>query len=486
MPGVGRGTVTTDTAGLTPVAYGDGWVNASLPERTRIVQANPPLAPLPDLAAAIREAIANPIAHQPLSNLVGPKAKVTIAFDDPAVPATSPDIRATALGLLLPELERLGVDSRDVRLLCANALHRKWTRSELGRVIGPELALNLNYRQLSCHDAEDPEQLVHLGETQRGFEVEVNRAVTDSDLLIYLNSTWSPFNGGWKSVAVGLSSYRSIRYHHRPYPRASGKSVMDAQRSSFQKLVWELGDVITAELAKNGRRIFTIESVANNASPAQPIAVFAGHPPEVHQHTLQKLYAQQVVDVRGQSDVLICGLPNSQDPYTRYAGSNPILVADLGCAYAFGLYQERPLVREGGILILVHPCPEIFDELHHPSYVEFYRRLLDVSQDPFELWELFADDFAYRPEYVHKYRHGYAFHGVHPFFMWTQTGFARRHCRRILLAGARDGVVARRLGFEPFPSLEAAIAEAEQTLGADCSITLHRFPPVSIARVSAA
>ena len=86
-----------------------------------------------------------------------------------------------------------------------------------------------------------PDELIFLGETHRGFEVEVNRAVTDSDLFIYLNITHIPFGGGWKSVAVGLGTFRSIRHHHRPFPFASGKSVMDPKISSFHKLVWEQG-----------------------------------------------------------------------------------------------------------------------------------------------------------------------------------------------------------------------------------------------------
>ena len=53
-----------------------------VPERTRTVKANGPLPAVGDIEEAVRNAIANPIAHEPLSNQVGPKAKITIAFDD--------------------------------------------------------------------------------------------------------------------------------------------------------------------------------------------------------------------------------------------------------------------------------------------------------------------------------------------------------------------------------------------------------------------
>ncbi|MFQ5933915.1 MAG: transcriptional regulator, partial [Dehalococcoidia bacterium] len=147
-------------------------------------------------------------------------------------------------------------------------------------------------------------------------------------------------------------------------------------------------------------------------------------------------------------------------------------------------FQNMPLIRQGGIAIFAHPCQYQFDDLHHPSYREFFDRLLSVSIDPYELWSLFADDFANRPEYVHKYRHGYGFHGAHPFFMWNARGAPSRHLGAAFLAGVQDFDVARRMGFEPFATVEDAIAEAETRLGKDCGITYHATPPVSIARVS--
>ncbi|MFQ5872737.1 MAG: lactate racemase domain-containing protein [Dehalococcoidia bacterium] len=246
--------------------YGDRWIDVSLPERTRVIRAQPDGSnpPIKDLGRAIREAIANPIAHDPLPKLVGKGAKVTIAFDDPGGSLTKPpDFRQVAINILLEELQKADVELQDIRLLCANALHRKWTRSELAPIVGERISVLWSPQRLYCHDAEDKENLVFLGETKRGFEVEVNRAVTDSDLLIYLNITSTPFAGGWKSVAVGLSTFRGIRHHHRPFPFASGKSVMDPKNSSFQKLVWEQGAVIEKHLAE--------KAAASSASSPWPI-----------------------------------------------------------------------------------------------------------------------------------------------------------------------------------------------------------------------
>jgi nickel-dependent lactate racemase len=69
----------------------------------------------------------------------------------------------------------------------------------------------------STSQTEAPEGLTYLGRTDSGYDVEINRLVTDSDLTIYINTVvWRGFNGGWKSVCVGLGSYRCIRWHHTP------------------------------------------------------------------------------------------------------------------------------------------------------------------------------------------------------------------------------------------------------------------------------
>lgn len=470
---------------LSHIVYGDRSLTARVPGRTEILKAPPPLQALSDPAEAIRKALCHPIDHDSISNLVGPGSKVTIAFDDPVVPQVSmrkPDFRELTITVLLEKLDKLGVARNDVRLLCANALHRKFTNGELSTILGDKIALRFGPNRLFCHDAEDNDNLLSFGETQRGFEIELNRAVLCSDQLFYVNITSLPFHGGWKSIIVGLSSFRSIRHHHRPFKGASGKSVMDAKRSSFQKLIWEMGAVVEAELAKENKKLFTIESVLNTAQPQEIFAVCAGHIPSVHEKILDMLYEQQVVNVSELVDVGIFGIPD-QSYYAKLSKINPILVRNQALSYSFGLYQERPLIREGGIAIFAHPCVRQFHAMNHPSYIELFDQILPEMQDPYEIWDFYAEDFAHRPEYVHKYRFAYGFHGAHPLILWGQGAFAFRHLSRVFLAGAQNFEVARRIGFEPFRTMEDAIAEAEATLGSDCSILYVDMPPMFIPAV---
>ena len=470
------------------IAYGDGYISAALPERTRVIEGKHPLPAIPDVAERIREVINSPVGHEPLQKLVNSKSKVVIAFDDASgayFRTQRTDFRQTAIEVIVEELRKAGVALNNITLLLSQGLHRKLSRTEMETFLGRRLVLQFGYNNLYCHDAEDPDQLIHLGYTHRGFDVEVNRAILDADQFIYLNTMWAPFNGGWKSTAVGLGTFKSIRHHHRPWPIASGQSVDDPKNSSFKKLVWEQGALIEKALEAKGRRIFTIESVYDNADPRKDIiAINGGHPTEVHPHTLAAIEEQQVVDVQGQSDILVAGIANWNECYSKFSTVNPILAANQAMANTVTQFQGMPLVREGGVAILAHPLTAQFDMRRFAPYVEFYEKLLTQDTDPYWLWENYVEEFAHRPEYIHGYRYGHAYHGSHPFFMWNSTGIPRRYLSRIMFAGVRDTEAAKRMGFEAYASVEDAVAAAEAELGRTASITLMQRPRHFIPRVS--
>jgi len=467
------------------IAYGDGYLPVQVPEDARVLRPNPPLPPLPDVRQAVREALYNPIAHEPVHRLVGPKAKVLICFDDTSGATwqvKAPDVRRVAIEVLLEEMTKAGVPLENVTLMCTQGLHRKLTRTEMETFLGRDLVLRFPYTRLYSHDAEDKENIVHLGYTRRGFDVEINRAIVEADQVFYISVPGTPFNGGWKSIVIGAGTFNTIRHTHRAWPTATGQSVDDPERSAFKRLVWEQGSVVQQHLERQGKRIFTLEVVHNNARPREVIALFAGHPTEVHPHTLQALQRQEVVETQGQSDVLLCGVPN-RDTYSKFSLFNPILLGNTIGAYVYGAFQGRPLVRKGGIVIVANPALPEFDVRYFKPYVEFWERLLPLSTDPYWLWENFVEEFAHRPEYIFGYRYAHGYHGAHPFFMWNQTLVVRRDVR-VWVAGCKDPAVVRRMGFEPFPSVQEALAAAEAEMGKGYSLTVLERPRALIPRVS--
>ena len=129
------------------------------------------------------------------------------------------------------------------------------------------------------------------------------------------------------------------------------------------------------------------------------------------------------VEVEGQTDVLTMGIPYIC-PYNVNSVMNPILVMCLGLGYFFNLYRGKPLVRQGGVLVMSHPTPWEFHPVHHPSYIDFFDVVLADSTDPKVIEEKYEKQFAEDEWYRHLYRTSYAYHGVHPFYMWYWAAHA--------------------------------------------------------------
>jgi hypothetical protein len=451
------------------IVFGDRMIPVKLPDRTRFVpqSLSTSLPPVADLRMTFVEALGSPLGLPPLRDLAKPGWKVTVAFDDPTVPCYGP-VWEPAIRSVLEELDRAGVKKRDIFLLCANALHRKFTRGELAKVIGKELVQEFGYRLL-CHDAEDPENLAYLGTTRSGYDVEVNRRVVDSDLTVYVNTVvWRGFNGGWKSICVGLSTYRSIRWHHSP----DGMS-MSIEGNQMHAMLDEMGERVDEKIGKG--RIFKLETAL--ANPIQVAKVWAGGVDETRRAALDLLKTQYPPRrdlAEEKADILVYGIPD-WSPYASFSIMNPLLtLVSSGLGYLGGVIEA--LGKRGCSVTLATPCLNQWDDLHHPSYREVWEDVLSRSRDPYAIRDLYEEDFAHRPEYLYKYRFGYGFHPIHG-IMATYPLKRLKHAGRVFVAGATDPSLVTHLGLEPRDSVEAAVAEAERIHGKESSILFIRNPP---------
>src|SRR5215216_3887677 len=170
--------------------HGEGFRMERLPAgRSRVIYPAEPLKAIKDPDAAIRRALLEPIGSDPLPSLLFPGMKLTIAFDDislPLPPMRSPDVRQRVIEAVLDMAADAGVD--DVHLIAALALHRRMTEAELRHALGDRVYDAFEPRGLLYnHDAEDPDAMVSLGETEQGEEVELSKRAVESDLLIYVN-----------------------------------------------------------------------------------------------------------------------------------------------------------------------------------------------------------------------------------------------------------------------------------------------------------
>ncbi len=448
--------------------YGEATLTATLPDRTRTlsnIEATT-LTPLADLDAAVRAALAAPRGLPRIRDLVKPAAGVTIAFDDATVASYGP-IRGVAIKAVLEELEAAAVSRKNVTLICANALHRKLRVWELGRILGEDLVKEFGPR-LFCHDAEDPAVLVDLGRTpEHGYPVEVHRLVMESDLTVYVNARHNRgFNGGWKSVCVGLSTYASIKVTHTP----DGMS-MSVHGNRMHEVLDEMGRHLERRL---GRRVFKLDTLL--ADPYRPAKIVAGSVDETRRAMLEEV-ARMFPARRGLAqerfDVLVYGVADAS-PYAIFSHVNPILtLISSGLGYLGGLIEAAG--KPGCTVIMATPVPERWDRVAHPSYPEVWERVLPQTRDPYEIMRRFADAYARRPDYIEAYRGHFGFHPVHGIlavYPLKRLG----HLGRVIVAGPRDPAVPRHLGFETAPSVEEAVARAESLHGRDCAIAHIKQP----------
>ena len=508
------------------VTSGEDFLLEDLPIGTRVIYPKPPIKGLPNREAAIRYALNHPNECEPLYAQLEPGMKVTIALDDislPLPPMATPDIRQSVLEVVLDLLAANGVD--DVHIIIANSLHRKMTEWEMKRMVGSEIFSEFHPERYYNHDAEDPDGMTVLGETRHKEPLRINRRCAESDLVIYVNINLVPMDGGHKSVAVGLCDYESLRAHHEPQTIRDSDSYMDPARSELNHKVGRLGQLVDEHM-----NIFHIETAINNrmftgemdfllknedefsafdrlkfeamrrtmnamprtarrkllqSFPAQyeMIACQAGRTEPTHKKILDKNFDQYAIPVNGQCDILICPVPDIS-PYNVYSILNPLLVQVMALGYHFNFYRNKPLLKKGGTLILHHPCYDQFDHNFHPSYIEFFNRLLPETRDADTLRDKYEREFANNPSYIEMYRRGNAYHGAHPFFMWYWGENGRKHVGQVIAAGAENAHVPAILGWDRADNLTEAIAMARSSVGRSAEITMLHQPLIAICDMS--
>jgi len=212
--------------------------------------------------------------------------------------------------------------------------------------------------------------------------------------------------------------------------------------------------------------------------------VHAGATDVVHQRTLSNIDRQHEVEVPNQFDIVLIGLP-SIGPYNVNSILNPILVQCLSTGYFFNFYRNRPLVRRGGVMILDHPIENKFNTLHHPSYYDFFNDLLPQTRAPAELERRFEKSYAENERYIDLYRNSYAYHGVHPFYMWYWGAHGMAHLGKVIAVAPKCVETARRIGFEVAPSMNAAIGMARDFVGQDATTAYYHCPPVIMCKLPA-
>jgi hypothetical protein len=492
---------------VRPLFYsGTEVIAANLPDDARLVMP-PEVGPgLGDLRAAVTSALEEPVDGKPLIERVTDRSRVLIVVDGPAfpVPPMRVDARPVALESIVGCLMDGGVRMDHVSLLCSSGITRLYRPTEIARVASvPGLS------PAACHDAEAIDHLAVIGGTTEGEVVELNDAVQRADLVITVAVAQAPAHGGWTTLMPGLASVSSARAFltaenlaQGPTPFEPGSRLQKALRRAGRVLEKKL-DLFHVEIALDTRlwpsAVLNLlrpeggvsrpivawdripEPIRARASRLfhseyQAVGVAAGSVNAAHERIRQILLERCYVKVDAQADVVVLGVP-AVAPHTLNSYDNPVLDVVSAFGYVLAWHEGRPLVREGGAVVLLTPLHERFDRRTHLPYVEFYEKVLSRTRDPLEMAEIFEALFCGRPEYVSAYRRRLAYHGLQPFHAWYQACNMLRRVGRTFVVGAERQPVDR-FGFTACASVEEAVDAAREAAGgAGATVAAPVLPP---------
>ena len=443
--------------------YGDSTVAVQLPDSAYVVRPGLTYVDPPEVDPweATRRALAAPVGLPPLAELAKPGQKVVIAFPDRVKGGAHPRAhRRVAIPLIVETLRGVGVELKDITLLCAVGLHRKNTLEELYWYLGKDIVDAFWPDRLVMHDGADPEGVVDLGRDELGNVVTCNRRLAEADLPIIIGhaqgNPYGGYSGGYKMVVTGLTSWSSIRCHHCPSTMHRDDFLPAGTASHMRRQFDSIGKAMEQGI---GKRFFAVDAVLG--SKAQVLGVWAGAVDEVQRASwpLADRRTNIHLPVDEPFDVLVYGLPRSFH-YGPGMGTNPILMLQ---AIAGQLTRCYGVFHEGGVIIAPSVCDGWFNPAWFPSYERTYERLQEVS-DLADIFQ-FEDELANDPDAIYRYRFDYAYHPAHALSMVSMGAIAHQRANAVFIPGARRPSYARGMGCIPTKTFAEALARAERIVG---------------------
>lgn len=509
------------------VHSGGDFVTERFPLGTKVIYPADPVPTAGDPSDLIARALAAPVGSTPLAQRLRPGMRLTITFTDVSAPLPRmrrPDVRGQVIEQVLALAAAAGVD--DVALVAATGLNRRLTDDELGWILDERVMRSFASAGdgpdagLTCHDAENPQGLVTVGATESGREVQINRRVAESDLVVHVvaATTVSPAAhqftqaGGWDSLLTGLGSAGTLAARF-------GYQLDDSSghHGDQAKLAAELAGVVAEHVP-----VFTVEAALNNAvfgpttallgrrewdwglrdrlgfvalrralalaphrsrerifsranAPYGVMSVAAGDPAQANQLTSAALLDQLRVPVTGQTDVLVTGV-GQLSPFSVDSTPNPLVAAAMAAQAVARHTEEGPLVKPGGALIVYHPATPAPAGRLQPATPDFWTDVLGRTRDSATMADRFEPTFAADPWYRHLYRTSNAYHALQPFHLWYSLDALRLQVSDVIWVGA-DRSSVEQLGFRAASTLADALEMVSTQVGRTPSIGYLHAPP---------
>jgi len=497
-----------------PLLFGTRLSVVDVPDDAVVLRPPPPGETTADMRAAVRDALRFPLAGDPLEALVTRGGRATIVVEPPALPLPGGlnDPRQDALAAASAELERAGVPTERQTLLVASGLTRRPQRRDLESlgVVSPTFARSFR-GAVAVQDAEDPE-LVEL-DPVASTPLSVHRALLDTDVVLTVSGAETVLHGG-PALLLGCGGAHALR-------AATAYSLLETGASQGWRLAVELERRLSARVPVIGTSLVLDQPRLGGAARGYPYeeaaveriarspfrrgfgllpafarnrvihsirrelgatAAFAGPPSVAHAEALLRAIEARSATLDTRLDAIVIGIPRTT-PHLPRERPNPLLATYLALGLALRLWREAFPLVEGGTAILVHRFHRHFAHPTQQPYRTIFQALRTGPREPEDLLaaerEAAADERA-----IAAYRAGRSCHPLLPFADWAGCAPALGRLGSVIVAGCRDAVAARQLGFVPARGLGAALELAHGRAGGHARVGYLLSPPYFPLRVS--
>ena len=290
----------------------------------------------------IRKAFSSPFRSSLLPQRVRGKKKILIVVDD----QTRMTPAALILPFLLEELEQGRTGSQEITLLLALGTHRPMTEEEIAGKLGKEI---VSRYPVENHAWWDPSQLIHLGQTDSGIPIYVNRLAEEADFIIGIGQIVphrvSGFSGGGNIIQPGIGGEMTTGQTHWLAARYTGREILGKAENPVKREI--------EEAALRSGLAWIINGIMDGTG--RLIEVVAGDPLEAYRAGAALSYKIFRSPLPREADIVIAD---------SYPYDSELWLSSKG------IYAAELAVRPGGIVILVSPCPGGVS-LSHPEVLEW-------------------------------------------------------------------------------------------------------------------
>jgi lactate racemase len=388
----------------------------------------------------VEEALDRPIDSPRFERQVSPTTRVLVLVDDVT--------RQTPAWALLPgvlrRLAQHGCHAGRITILIAAGTHSRMNRQEIEKKLGP--GIPDKYR-VFVHHWRDEQNLMDLGTTADGTPIRVNRLLGESDLVMGIGQIVPHrvmgYTGGATIVQPGVSGGAVTGYTHWMSALYAGGEIMGIADNPVRLQV--------EQIARKAGLGFIVNVVMDGRE--RVLHVVAGDPVAAHRRGAEHSRAVYGAPQPAPADIVIAeSYPADYDLWQA----------------AKGVYAAELAVREGGVVILVTPCPQGVSK-EHPEVEQLGYHGFAKVKGMVERKEI--TDLVAAAHLVHVGR------------------VIRDKARGIMVSPGIAPDTQRRLGFEPASSAEEALEMAFAIAGHNARVAVlkqggHVLPLVARARAA--